>query len=130
MQNEAFLLAGNRLNDGTTSHAYDALNRVTSSGGVSATYNGDGVLVQRGTTAYIQDLSAALSQVLNDGTANAVYGHERLFTQQGATRTWYVGDALGSVRMTLDGAGAVQGTVGYDPWGTPQPPLVPRTRGK
>jgi RHS repeat-associated protein len=62
--------------------------------------------------------------VLHDGSANAVYGHERLVTQQGATRTWYVGDALGSVRMTLDGAGAVQGTVGYDPWGTPQGDLL------
>jgi RHS repeat-associated protein len=97
---------------------------VISSGGVTSTYNGDSVLVQRGATAYTQDLAAGLSQVLNDGSANAVYGHERLVTQQGATRTWYATDALGSVRMTLDGAGAVQGTVGYDPWGTPQGDLL------
>jgi hypothetical protein len=32
-------LAGNRLNDGTTSHTYDVLHRMTS-GGVSATFNG------------------------------------------------------------------------------------------
>ena len=57
------------MNDGTTNHTYDALNRVTSSGGISATYNGDGVLVQRGATQYTQDLAAALSQVLNDGSA-------------------------------------------------------------
>ncbi|MCG8350464.1 MAG: hypothetical protein MI924_22080 [Chloroflexales bacterium] len=77
-----------------------------------------------------QDLAAPLSQILNDGSANYVYGHEWLVTQQGVTRTWYVGDALGSVRMTLTDSGAVQGTVGYDPWGAPQSPLVPRTRGK
>ena len=97
---------------------------MTSSGGISATYNGDGVRVQRGATQYTQDLAAALSQVLTDGSANYVYGHERLVTQQGATRTWYATDALGSVRATLDGAGAVQGTVGYDPWGTPQGDLL------
>ncbi|MCG8349505.1 MAG: hypothetical protein MI924_17200 [Chloroflexales bacterium] len=62
-----------------------------------------------------QDLAAALNQVLNDSSANYVYGHERLVTQQGATRTWYATDALGSVRMTLDDTGAALGSVGYDP---------------
>jgi hypothetical protein len=38
--------------------------RIGGSGGVSATYNGDGVLVQRGATVYTQDLAAGLSQVL------------------------------------------------------------------
>ncbi|MCG8353427.1 MAG: hypothetical protein MI924_37150, partial [Chloroflexales bacterium] len=38
-------------------------------------------------------------------------------TDDGSAPTWYLGDALGSVCMTLDGAGAVLGTVGYDPWG-------------
>ena len=94
--------AGNLLSDGTTSHVYDALNRVTSSGGVSATYNGDGVLAQRGATHYTQDLAAALSQVLNDGSANYVYGMDRLLTDDGSAQTWYLGDALGSVRMTLN----------------------------
>jgi hypothetical protein len=58
--------------------------------------------------------AAPLSQVLNDGTANYVYGQERLRTLGGP---WYVGDALGSVRQTLDDAGAVLGRVQYDPWG-------------
>jgi len=55
--------------------------------------------------------------VLSDGTANYVYGHERLRALGGP---WYVGDALGSVRQTLDDAGAVVATTNYDPWGTPQ----------
>ncbi|MCG8349580.1 MAG: hypothetical protein MI924_17580 [Chloroflexales bacterium] len=59
-------MAGNRLNDETTSHADAALHRVTSSGGVSSTYNGDGMLVQRGVTASIQNLAAPLNQVLDE----------------------------------------------------------------
>ncbi|MCG8351044.1 MAG: hypothetical protein MI924_25015, partial [Chloroflexales bacterium] len=78
------------------------------------------MLVQRGATHYTQDLAAALSQVLNDGTANYVYGMDRLMTDDGIAQTWYLGDALGSVRMTLNDSGSLQWTVGYDPWGTPQ----------
>jgi len=81
------------------------------------TYNGDGVLVSDGTTTYVQDLAAPLSQVLSDGTDTYVYGHDRLRALGGP---WYVGDALGSVRQTLDDAGAVVATTSYDPWGTPQ----------
>ncbi|MCG8352203.1 MAG: RHS repeat-associated core domain-containing protein, partial [Chloroflexales bacterium] len=62
--------------------------------------------------------------MLNDGTANAIYGMDRLLTADGSAQTWYLGDALGSVRATLDGAGTVQGTVGYDPWGAPQGDLL------
>ncbi len=32
---------------------------------------------------------------------------------------------MGSVRTVLDGAGAVQSTTSYDPWGVPVPPVVP-----
>ena len=54
--------------------------------------------------------------MLSDGTANYVYGHERLRALDGP---WYLGDALGSVRQTLDDAGGVVGSVQYDPWGVP-----------
>ena len=55
--------------------------------------------------------------MLSDGTANYLSGQERLRALGGP---WYVGDALGSVRQTLDDAGAVLATTNYDPWGTPQ----------
>jgi RHS repeat-associated protein len=42
----------------------------------------------------------------------------------GPVRSWELGDALGSVRMTLDDTGAALGSVGYDPWGTPQGDLL------
>jgi hypothetical protein len=61
----------------------------------------------RKTITSTRDLAAPLSQVLSDGTANYVYGHDRLRAQGGP---WYVGDALGSVRQTLDDAGAVLAT--------------------
>jgi len=115
--------AGNLLSDGTTTRSYDALNRLVAQAeeGRSMlrpyTYNGDGVLVNDGTTTYAQDLAAPLSQVLSDGTASYVYGHDRLRALGGP---WYVGDALGSVRQILDDAGAVLATTNYDPWGTPQ----------
>ena len=113
--------AGNLLNDGSTSYTYDALGRLTQQGGTSYASNGDGVLVGRGSTSYTQDLVAPLEQVLNDGTTNAIYGLARI---RRGTSTWYQHDGLGSVRAVLDGAGAVQSTTSYDPWGTPQTALT------
>jgi RHS repeat-associated protein len=93
------------------------------------TYTGDGVLVDDGTTRYTQDLASPLSQVLQttqgSTTTNYLYGLDRLAAQSGSTKTWYVGDALGSVRMTLDDAGVPLGVVHYDPWGTPESGSVP-----
>ena len=109
--------AGNLTSDGTRSYAYDALNRLTQQGATAYGYNGDGTLVQRGTTRYTQDLISPLSEVLNDGSANYIYGMERLLAQTGVSRTWYQGDALGSVRQTLSNTGGVLSAAQYDPWG-------------
>ena len=130
--------AGNLLTDGTTSHTYDALNQVICSGGVSSTYNGDGVLVaytEDGVTSQLaQDLAAPLSQVLRATqgvtTATYLYGQTRLATVNSGVRSWELGDALSSVRMTLDDTGAALGSVGYDPWGAPQAPLGPPHAGE
>ena len=72
------------------------------------------------TTRYTQDLASPLSQVLNSGGANYIYGAERLFASTSGTRTWYGSDALGSVRQTLSNTGVVQGAINYDPWGAVQ----------
>lgn len=119
--------AGNLLSDGSTTSSYDALSRLTSQDGRAYSYNGDGVLVAQTvgitTTNYTQDLAAPLSQVLNDGNASYIYanGPERLRTLGGP---WYVGDALGSVRATLDDAGAAIAIASYDPWGVPQGGMI------
>ncbi len=71
-------------------------------------------------TALYEDLATPLPVILDDGAAQYVYGHERLFGDDGSDRTWYLGDALGSVRITLDAAGVPLAGLNYDPWGTPQ----------
>jgi len=116
--------AGNLTSDGTTTNTWDALNRLTVQGTTNNAYNGDGVLVGQivGSTAitYTQDLASPLSQILSDGTNQYIYGADRLFGVAGGTRTWYLSDALGSVRQTFDDAGFVQQALRYDAWGVPQ----------
>jgi len=116
--------AGNLTSDGTTTNTWDALNRLTVQGTTSNAYNGDGVLVAQTTGSttitYTQDLIAPLSQILSDGTSQYVYGADRLFGGASSARTWYLGDALGSVRQTFDDAGFVQQALRYDAWGVPQ----------
>jgi RHS repeat-associated protein len=124
--------AGNLLSDGTTSYTYDALNHaLTVAAGNqqrSYSYNGDGTLMQQIangiTTRFTQDLQASFSQVLQTtqgiSTTDYVYGTDRLAALDGMRRTWYQGDALGSIRQTLDDTGLSLTTLYYDPWGTPE----------
>ena len=114
---------GNLISTGVVTYTYDALNRQIARDSVAYDYNGDGVLValdDGALTRYVQDLASPLPVILDDGAAQYVYGHERLFGDDGSDRTWYLGDALGSVRMTLDAAGVPLAGLNYDPWGTPQ----------
>jgi RHS repeat-associated protein len=102
---------------------------MTARGATTYTYNGDGVLVDDGTTRYTQDLAAPLSQVLQttqgSATTNYLYGIGRLASVAGSTRMWYGTDALGSVRLTLSDIGTPLSAVDYDPWGTPESGSVP-----
>ena len=43
----------------------------------------------------------------------------------GSTRTWYLPDALDTVRRTLNDAGTPSAPLSYDPWGTPEGGAVP-----
>jgi RHS repeat-associated protein len=118
--------AGNLKSDSQSLYTYDALNRMTTRGTTAYSYNGDGVLVADGTRRYTQDLASPLSQVLqitqSGITTNYLYGSQRLAAVSGSTRTWYQGDALGSVRLTLDDIGMPLDGVNYDPWGTVEGP--------
>ena len=84
-------------------------------------------------TSFTQDLAAPLSQILQTtqggATTSYLYGLERLASVSGTTRTWYTGDALGSVRRTLSDTGATGSTFAYDPWGTPAGGARPDTFG-
>jgi RHS repeat-associated protein len=130
--------AGNLLSDGSATMTYDALSR-TKAMTITATsqtrhnsYTGDGVLLKQVTngitTRYIQDLAAPLSQVLQTtgpATTNHIYGLDRLASKTSSTRSWYLADALGSVRRTLTDGGAAASLLFYDPWGTPESGSVP-----
>jgi YD repeat-containing protein len=118
--------AGNLINDGTATYSYDALNRTTARGSTTYAYNGDGTLVSQTassvTTRYTQDLAAPLTQVLQTKVGSAaqtdyIYGLSRLASLQSGVKTWYVADALGSVRRTVTDAGVPLGVINYDPWG-------------
>ncbi|GAB4199358.1 MAG: hypothetical protein OHK0022_19520 [Roseiflexaceae bacterium] len=130
--------AGNLLNDSTTTQTYDALGRVTSSIATNQTsnfsYNASGALVARTsggvTTRYVQDLTTSLPQVLQSQTgssrASFLYGLGRLAVQQhSGARSWFIGDALGSVRQTLSDSSTLLGSVAYDPWGKVENGSVP-----
>jgi YD repeat-containing protein len=133
--------AGNLLSDGVRTYAYDALNRpITVTLGTHERvngYTGDGLLLtQRSNglpTTSTHDLAAALPQVLRSAgsttAAQYVYGHERLTLGTGPSRQWVIGDALGSVRLVLDGAGVAQARQFYEPWGTPQYATAPQPFG-
>ncbi len=54
-----------------------------------------------------------------------LYGMNRLATLTNGVNTWYVSDALGSVRRTVSAAGVPQGVISYDPWGTVETGSVP-----
>jgi PKD repeat protein len=105
--------AGNMISDGAA-YTYDALSRTIARGGTTYAYNGDGTLVSQATggvtTRYTQDLAAPLTQVLQTQVGAAtrtgyIYGLNRLASLTGSTKTWYVADALGSVRRTVTDSG-------------------------
>jgi RHS repeat-associated protein len=105
---------------------------MTSQQGETLAYNGDGVLVQAGTTFYTQDLVAPLAQVLSDGSNTYLYGLDRLATvDSSGTRTWALHDELGSVRQTLDDTGAALTASGlsFSPFGVPQSGAQPAPFG-
>ncbi len=122
--------AGNLTSDGTSSYTYDLLNRLSSVTKAGTTtnfgYHGEELIQQATggtTTKFVQDRMGGLSQVLQTlqggTTTTFAYGLDRLSTLTGATRTWDMADALGSVHGSLDNLGALVTSQQYDPWGQP-----------
>jgi len=127
---------GNLLNDGVNAYTYNSANRLTSiSGGQTATYGYNGLgdrLSQNGvnytldtSTSLSASLNAGLTQVLNDGTNQYLYGVGRI-SQVNTTTDYYLTDALGSVRQLTNAQGDITLANAYDPYGTP----VPSARSK
>lgn len=115
---------GNLLNDGVNTNTYDTANHLSMTDGLSTTtyyaYNGMGDRLQQtiGSTQinYAMDLNAGLTQVLDDGTNQYIYGDGRI-AQVNTAIDYFLGDALGSVRQLTSASGAVTLAQSYDPYG-------------
>ena len=96
-------------------YTYDSANRLKAEKGpsysVSYVYNGLGDRLQETvngqTTTFVMDLNGSLSQVLNDGTNDYLYGMDRIAQQNGSDTEYFLADALGSVRQLSDPTGTV-----------------------
>jgi len=109
---------GNLLSDGVNTYAYDSANRLTSVNGTDFyTYNGLGDRLTQNGTQYTLDLNTGLTQVLNDGTNDYIYGLGRIAQTNVSTTDYFLGDALGSVRQLTDPSGQLTYASGYDPYG-------------
>jgi RHS repeat-associated protein len=106
-------------------YAYDTANRLTSIQNQQSTivyrYDGLGNRLQQTiggvTTTYTLDLASGLTQVLSDGTNTYLYGNGRIAQQNGPELSYFLGDALGSVRQLTDADGTVTLANFYDPYG-------------
>jgi len=117
---------GNLLNDGVYTYTYDSANRLTSAEQGANTYTfaysglGDRMRQVAGgiTTTYTLDLNAGLTQVLADGTNTYLYGNGRIAQYAGTAPSYFLGDALGSVRQLANSSGAVTLAKSYQPYGS------------
>jgi RHS repeat-associated protein len=121
--------AGNLLNDGVNTYTYDHANKLTMVQGpssiVSFTYNGLGdrltETIDGATTVFLLDLNTGLTQVLAEGTHIYLYGVGRIaqVNPEGTEGpVYFLGDALGSVRLLTDGDGIVVLAQSYEPYGS------------
>jgi RHS repeat-associated protein len=76
------------------------------------------------THGYVWDTEGVLPRVLMDGTNAYIYTGGVAPAEQvnlaTGTVTYLVTDFLGSVRGSVDGSGALLGTISYDAWGNPE----------
>jgi len=112
---------GNRLSRTPPSgpaltYAYDQANRIVAFGsGASYRYDGDGLRMSKtvsGTSeAFTWQRSGTLPLLLVDGATSYIYGPDGLPLEQvnsAGTALFYLHDQLGSTRLLVNGAGAVQ----------------------
>ena len=59
------------------------------------------------------------------GPVSFVQGHQLLGLEQGGNLAYFLTDGLGSVRLVVDSAGAVQGAFDQDVWGVPDTSVTP-----
>jgi len=117
---------GNTLSIGSDTYSWDWAGRLASStvAGLTSnyTYDGDGTRTATttagSTTNYVWDQAGSLPRLVDDGTQGYVQTDQGVLEQQGATTTYPLSDALGSVRTIESAAPAVMGTASYDVFGS------------
>ena len=120
--------SGNLLSDGISTYSYDSANRLTSIVGSqsmsSYVYNGLGDRLQQTVesvpTNYTLDLNTGLTQVLADDTNAYLYGNGRISqhtSHPAPSMSYFLSDALGSVRQMSDATGTVTLAQSYAPYG-------------
>jgi RHS repeat-associated protein len=124
---------GNTIVSNNTSYTYDSENRLTSAGGVSYVYDGDGHRVAKTeggvTTRYLVDPNnpTGFAQTVEELQGGRVvrqytYGHDLISQRQLIGGQWRVSfygyDGHGSVRYLTDDSGVVTDTYTYDAFGT------------
>jgi RHS repeat-associated protein len=117
--------AGNLTGRGSDSFTWDWRNRLSSAtvGGTTTSYayDGDEVRVRKTqgmtTTGYLWDRESGLPLLVDDGTTGYVHADGVLEQVSGGTPRYLLGDALGSVRGSSDGDGALTGSADYEVFG-------------
>jgi hypothetical protein len=125
---------GNLTNDGTFTYTYSAAGRMVRAQSVTATlvytYDHSGLRVAQSVdgdpTSFSWDWAtpstgsgqAGVPEMLSAGDALYLVGHDTLGQWDDAW-TYYLPDALGSVRQATDGAGAVVSAREWSPYGIP-----------
>jgi len=122
------MLGGNLTSDGIFTYAYNAAGRLVRAESVTATlvytYNAAGLRVAQSVqsapesvAAFAWDWASGVPEMLSDGGNKYLVGHETLGRWNGDDWSYYLPDALGSVRQVADGAGAVLGAREWTPYG-------------
>jgi RHS repeat-associated protein len=116
---------GNLRSNGVFTYTYDGAGRMVRAESVSATvvytYGLDSLLVGRSAggaaTTYAWDWATGVPEMLSDGERLYLIGQETLGWADGAEWSYPLGDALGSVRQVVDGAGEVLDDRSWTPFG-------------
>jgi RHS repeat-associated protein len=118
--------AGNLTADGTYTYAWNALNQLTSAGGVTYTYDGDGRRVKKsnGTLYWYGPGGSVLAET--DLSANLVRefvyfnGHRIARRDSAGSIYYFFSDHLGTARVMTSATGVTQQESTYYPFGSEQ----------
>jgi len=116
---------GNLTHDGTFTYTFNAAGRMVRAENVTTTlvytYSADGLRVAQAVdgdeTTYVWDWASGLPEMLSDGERLYLVGHDTLGHWGGGEWTYYLPDALGSVRQVVDGAGSLASSREWTPFG-------------